>query len=74
MSFSRRHFILQTAGAAAMPALAQTRGPNDKVQFATIGVGGMGFGDTESAAATPGTKLVGVADIYDGRLRRAKEL
>jgi len=57
-----------------MPALAQTRGPNDKVQFATIGVGGMGFGDTESAVATPGTKLVGVADIYEGRLRHAKEL
>ena len=57
-----------------MPALAQTRGPNDKVQFATIGIGGMGFGDTASAVATPGTKLVGVADIYDGRLRHAKEL
>jgi len=74
MSFSRRHFILQTAGAAAMPAFAQTRGANDKAQFATIGIGGMGFGDTASAVATPGTKLVAAADIYDGRLRHAKEL
>lgn len=57
-----------------MPALAQTGGANNKVQFATIGVGGMGFGDTATAVATPGTRLVAVADVYDGRLRRAKEI
>ncbi len=33
----------------------------------------MGTGDTETAVATPGTKLVGVCDIYQGRLTRAKE-
>lgn len=57
-----------------MPGLAQTGGANNKVQFATIGIGGMGFGDTATAVATPGTKLVAVADVYDGRLRRAKEI
>ena len=74
MSFSRRHFILQSAGAAALPALAQSRAANDKVQFATIGIGGMGFGDTASAVATPGTQFVAAADIYQGRLDRAKEI
>ena len=57
-----------------MPALAQPRGANDRIRFATIGIGGMGFGDTASAAATPGTKLAAVADVYEGRLRHAKEL
>jgi predicted dehydrogenase len=77
MPVTRRHFI-RTSGASlsAAAALAQTptRSANDKIQFATIGVGGMGFGDTASAVATPGTKLVAVCDTYQGRLTHAQEL
>lgn len=47
---------------------------NDKIQIATIGVGGMGFGDTMTALRVPGVELVAVADLYDGRLQRAKEV
>jgi predicted dehydrogenase len=47
--------------------------PNDAIQIATIGVGGMGSGDTNYALQIPGVKLVAVADLYDGRLQRAKE-
>lgn len=47
---------------------------NDKIQIATIGVGGMGFGDTNTALRVPGVELVAVADLYDGRLQRAKEV
>jgi len=47
--------------------------PNDNIQIALIGAGGMGMGDTSLAVALPGVKLVAVCDIYDGRLARAKE-
>ncbi len=77
MGATRRHF-LKAGGVAGLglPAMAQTAGKsaNDRVQFATIGVGGMGTGDTETAIATPGTKLVAVCDVYDGRLTRAREV
>jgi predicted dehydrogenase len=58
-----------------LPAMAQSVRPaNDRIQFATIGTGGMGFGDTFHAVNTPGTKLVGACDVYQGRLTRAREL
>ncbi len=46
---------------------------NDQIQIATIGAGGMGSGDTNYALQIPGVKLVAVADLYDGRLERARE-
>jgi len=48
--------------------------PNDKIQIALIGAGGQGMGDTETALRVPGVELVAVADVYDGRLTRSKEL
>ena len=47
---------------------------NSKISLATIGIGGMGSGDTRFALQLPGVELVAVADIYDGRLERAKEV
>lgn len=47
---------------------------NDKIQIALIGAGGQGMGDTRVALSTPGVEIVAAADIYDGRLTRAKEL
>jgi predicted dehydrogenase len=47
---------------------------NDKIRIATIGIGGMGMGDTRSSLNVPGVELVGVADLYDGRITRAKEV
>lgn len=47
---------------------------NDKIRIATIGVGGMGSGDTRMAVSLPGVELVAVCDIYDGRLERAREV
>ena len=78
MATTRRQFV-QATGLAALPAAAALgqsagRSANDRIQFATIGIGGMGFGDTGHALNTPGTRLVAVCDIYDGRLQRAKEL
>jgi predicted dehydrogenase len=48
--------------------------PNDTLQIALIGAGGMGQGDTRLAASLPGVKLVAACDCYDGRLQRMKEV
>lgn len=76
MPASRRRFLTNAASASlALPAFAQSAvSPNDRVQIATIGIGGMGFGDTRNALKDPGVELVAVADLYTGRLERAKEL
>ena len=47
---------------------------NDHIQLALIGAGGQGQGDTKTAVQVPGVKLVAVADCYNGRLARSKEL
>src|SRR5690242_16888176 len=48
--------------------------PNDRIRIATIGMGIMGYGDTETALKVPGVELAGVCDLYEGRLDHAKEL
>jgi predicted dehydrogenase len=80
MSTTRRHFLqTSTAAGFAAPVLAaQTAGqprvsPNDRIQIALIGAGGMGTGDVESSLAQPGVEIVAASDVYDGRLVRAKE-
>jgi predicted dehydrogenase len=79
---SRRDF-LKTASTGAVvstlaPSILRTAegavSPNDRIQLATIGLGMMGLTDTNTALKVPGVELVAVADCYDGRLERAKEL
>jgi threonine dehydrogenase-like Zn-dependent dehydrogenase len=47
--------------------------PNDQVNIALIGSGGMGVADTITCLTVPGVKLVAVCDLYDGRLEQAKK-
>lgn len=47
---------------------------NDKIRFATIGIGGQGSADSRTAILTGMAELVGVADVYDGRTERAQEV
>jgi predicted dehydrogenase len=84
---NRRNF-LRAAGAASaatlMPGMhllaaeqnepAKPVAANDHIQIALIGAGGQGMGDTKTAIQVPGVKLVAVADCYNGRLARSKEL
>ena len=81
---TRRQF-LKMASATAGATTVLTRGralaageekpvsPNDHVQIALLGAGGMGQGDTETALMVPGTKLLAAADIYDGRFTEVRE-
>ncbi len=46
---------------------------NDKIRIATIGMGIMGYNDTNTAIKVPGVELVACCDLYDGRLEHAKE-
>lgn len=87
MKTTRRNFIKLAAAGSALAASsetimlsaknresAQSVSPNDKIRLATIGIGGQGSGDTQVALRLPGVELVAVADVYDGRLIRAKEV
>ncbi|HSO75236.1 MAG TPA: Gfo/Idh/MocA family oxidoreductase [Blastocatellia bacterium] len=86
---SRRDFIkLSATGAIAtsvstrVPASEHTLdraqpiqvSANDRICLATIGVGGQGSADTNTALKVPGVEMVAAADVYDGRLIRAREV
>jgi predicted dehydrogenase len=72
MSTTRRHFLATAAGAGLLAAQNVTS--NDRVRIALIGAGGQGSSDTRNALNVAGVELVAVADIYDGRLTRAREV
>lgn len=54
--------------------LGRTFSPNDQVNIAIIGMGIMGFSNARTSIQVPGVKLVGVCDLYSGRLDHAKEV
>ena len=72
MTTTRRHFLASAAGAGVLAA--QNVSPNDRVRIALIGAGGQGSADTRNALSVGGVELAAVADIYDGRLKRAREV
>src|ERR1017187_6655382 len=76
MSTTRRHFLGAAAGVtlAAEMQGQQNISPNDRVRVALIGNGIQGSGDARTSLATGGVELVAVADVYQGRLTKAKEV
>ncbi len=47
--------------------------PNETLQIALIGAGGMGRSDLRTALSHPNTEVVAVADLYQGRLDHVKQ-
>ncbi len=87
-SMNRREFIRRsgfaTAGTVALrsgskvvwasgPGSASVP-PSDRVRVAVIGIGMRAQQDASSLTLVPGVELVAAADVYDGRLARAKEV
>jgi predicted dehydrogenase len=72
---SRREFLtVAAAGTLAASVRPVLSSGDDRIRIALIGAGGQGMGDTRTALRVPGVALTAVADIYDGRRARAKEL
>ncbi len=74
-SMTRRTFAstIGLGSAALAQQLPKQTPANDRIQVACIGFGIMGQGDVATEAALPGVEIVAVADVYDGRLRLARE-
>lgn len=68
---NRRQFV-STAVSGVLASRAWSA--NDSIQIAVIGAGGMGSGDVRTALKIPGIRIVAAADLYTGRLVRAKEV
>ncbi|GAB3165732.1 Gfo/Idh/MocA family protein [Telluribacter humicola] len=87
MKPNRRNFIKGVAATSAFLATESIAkpfniirdlkkiSPNDKIRFATIGMGIQGHMDTRAALrSSKDVELVAAADLYDGRLTRVKEV
>jgi predicted dehydrogenase len=73
---TRRSFV-QSVGAlgltlpAVMPALSRAASPNGMVNHASIGVGGMGWGDLNNFAQHKQVNIAAVCDVDTARLDKA---
>jgi len=54
--------------------LSESYSANDKIRLATIGFGIQGIGDTWNAMTVDGIEFVAACDLYEGRLKRAREI
>jgi predicted dehydrogenase len=79
-SFMKSASVLAAGSLGAVPldALGSRQetpvAKNNHIQIALIGAGGQGQFDTGVALQVPGTKLMAVADCYQGRLDHAREV
>jgi len=71
---TKLHALPATSSVLLQSETAKPVAANDNIQIALIGAGGQGMGDTKVAVQVPGVKLVAVADCYNGRLDRSKEI
>ena len=87
MNSTRRHFLLSSAAAAALPALktlADTPksapgvhiGANDTIRVGLIGCGGRGNGAIGNCleAGKQGVKLVAVGDVFESQAKRTAKI
>jgi predicted dehydrogenase len=62
-----------TAHGLRRQPVVKRRSPNDQIQVAVIGAGGMGRIDGDTARGIDGVKLIAACDLYEGRLTEAQE-
>ena len=67
----RRQFIQSVAAA---PAVLAQRNPNDKIGVAMIGVGTRGHYLLQQVQECPNTEVRIICDLYQGNIKRAKEI
>ena len=71
-----RRTLLKTTAATGLLAgplarISHAAAPNSKVQHASIGVGGMGWGDVNQFASHPKAEIVAICDVDTRRLAAA---
>ncbi|MBV8552166.1 MAG: Gfo/Idh/MocA family oxidoreductase [Acidobacteriaceae bacterium] len=57
-----------------MAQASKSASPNDRIQFAIIGIGMQGSGLLPNAISLPGATCVAAADLYEGRHTLAKQI
>ena len=72
MEQNRREFLKTTVAVAAFPG-GRALGANDRIRVGGIGVGGRGAFIVRTVARAGGTEIVALCDVYEPRLRAAKE-
>jgi len=60
-------------GAAAFPAMISANSPNERIQHASIGVGGMGWGDIQQIGSHSKAEIVAICDVDTARMAAAAE-
>ncbi|MHC4298243.1 MAG: Gfo/Idh/MocA family protein [Planctomycetota bacterium] len=72
---NRRKFLQRSLGAglgaAFLPRLGAAGSPNGKIQHASIGVGGMGWGDIQQIGSHPVVEIVAICDVDTARMAAA---
>ena len=74
---SRRKFLGGTVAAGfatvGLPRSSWAQSPNEKQQHASIGVGGMGWGDVQEIGSHPDVEIVAICDVDLRRTAQAHE-
>ncbi len=74
---SRREFLKRSLGAGlstvTFPTFLSAQSPNRRIQHASIGVGGMGWGDIQQIGSHPNVDIVAICDVDTARMGAAAE-
>jgi len=76
IDLTRRTFVAAAATGALTLAAGRALGANDRIRIAVIGCGGMGsghLGQLVKRAEADNVQVVGICDVYQRRIERAKK-
>jgi predicted dehydrogenase len=60
--------------AGPLPSLVRAASVNSRLQHASIGVGGMGWGDLQQIASHPEVEVIAICDVDTARMEQAAQL